>query len=81
MTDLPPIAAVGVVAPAQPALPVLSSPVPTALRAALQRPLSGRAVAVGLLVYALVWLLFLGWTSRVPPVDNIGQLTWVRSVE
>lgn len=81
MTDLPPIAAVGVVAPAQPALPVLSSPVPTALRAALQRPLSGRAVAVGLLVYVLVWLLFLGWTSRVPPVDNIEQLTWVRSVE
>jgi len=56
-------------------------PVPAWLHTAARRPPSGRAVAIGLLIYALVWLAFLNWTSRVPPVDNIEQLTWVRSLE
>ena len=38
-------------------------------------------VALGLLLFAAVWLGMLGATSLVPPADNIEQLTWVRSLE
>ncbi|MEQ1682875.1 MAG: glycosyltransferase family 39 protein [Burkholderiaceae bacterium] len=48
--------------------------------ASTQAP-SGRLVAVGLLVFAAVWLVHLASTSLSPPVDNIEQLTWVRSLE
>ncbi len=39
------------------------------------------AVAVGMVVFATVWLLHLDFTSLVPPVDDLEQLTWARSVE
>lgn len=38
-------------------------------------------VALGLLLFAAVWLGMLTGTSLSPPVDNIEQLTWVRSLE
>jgi hypothetical protein len=42
---------------------------------------SGRSVALGLLVFAAIWLPLLAFNSLAPPVDNIEQLTWVRSLE
>ena len=42
---------------------------------------SGQVVAAGLLIFAGVWLLHLGSVSLSPPVDNIEQLTWVRSLQ
>ncbi|MEI7464600.1 MAG: glycosyltransferase family 39 protein [Burkholderiales bacterium] len=42
---------------------------------------SGVGVATGLVLFAIVWLSVLALTSRSPPVDNIEQLTWVRSLE
>ena len=48
--------------------------------ARLQAP-SGPLVTVGLLVFAAVWLFHLASTSLSPPVDNIEQLTWVRSLQ
>ena len=42
--------------------------------------LLGRAVVCGL-VFAALWLSLLGATSLTPPIDNIEQLTWVRSLE
>ena len=47
---------------------------------AIQSP-SGRMVALGLLFFAMIWLPHLAWTSLAAPVDNIEQLTWVRSLE
>jgi 4-amino-4-deoxy-L-arabinose transferase-like glycosyltransferase len=41
----------------------------------------GWIVALGLLFFAAVWLSHLAYTSLSPPVDNIEQLTWVRSLE
>ena len=41
----------------------------------------GRWVAVGLLVFATVWLSHLLQVSLVPPQDSIEQLTWVRSLQ
>jgi 4-amino-4-deoxy-L-arabinose transferase-like glycosyltransferase len=42
---------------------------------------SGWVVAIGLLIFGVVWLVHLGFTSLSPPVDNIEQLIWVRSLE
>lgn len=42
---------------------------------------SGWAVAFGLLVFGLVWLVTEGFASLSPPGDNLEQLTWVRSLE
>jgi 4-amino-4-deoxy-L-arabinose transferase-like glycosyltransferase len=36
---------------------------------------------VGLALFTCVWLTLLAYTSMAPPVDNIEQLTWVRSLE
>jgi 4-amino-4-deoxy-L-arabinose transferase-like glycosyltransferase len=41
----------------------------------------GRTIALGLLLFALVWLGLLNATSLSPPTDDIEQLTWVRSLE
>lgn len=41
----------------------------------------GRTIALGLLLFALVWLAMLGATVLAPPTDDIEQLTWVRSLE
>lgn len=41
----------------------------------------GRTVALGLLLFALVWLGLLAATALSPPADDIEQLTWVRSLE
>lgn len=38
-------------------------------------------LALGLLAFAAVWLAHLSSVSLTPPVDNIEQLTWVRSLE
>jgi 4-amino-4-deoxy-L-arabinose transferase-like glycosyltransferase len=43
--------------------------------------MSARGVAALLLGFAAVWLALLAATSLAPPVDNIEQLTWVRSLE
>ncbi|MDB5730331.1 MAG: glycosyl transferase [Variovorax sp.] len=37
-------------------------------------------VAVALALWAAVWLLMLASTSLSPPVDNVEQLTWVRTL-
>lgn len=42
---------------------------------------SGAEVMLGLLLFAAVWLGVLAGTSLSAPVDNIEQLTWVRSLE
>jgi len=42
---------------------------------------SGIEVAIGLSLFAAIWLSVLAFTSLSPPVDNIEQLTWVRSLE
>lgn len=39
------------------------------------------AMAAGVGLFVLVWLLHLNSTSLVPPVDDLEQLTWVRSLE
>lgn len=57
-------------------LPVAASPRYAELRAP-----SGRWVALGLLLFAAIWLISLSLTSLSPPVDNIEQLTWVRSLQ
>ena len=44
-------------------------------------PTSAWAVTVGMLFFAAVWLAHLSSTSLSPPVDDIEQLTWVRSLE
>ena len=36
---------------------------------------------IGGLVFAALWLSLLGFSSFAPPIDNIEQLTWVRSLE
>lgn len=63
-------------------MPELTEPGRSARAAAarIQAP-SGHLIMVGLLVFAAVWLLHLASTSLSPPVDNIEQLTWVRSLE
>lgn len=43
--------------------------------------LTNLEVAIGLLLFAIIWLSDLAFTSLSPPVDNIEQLTWVRSLE
>lgn len=46
-----------------------------------QRTSPGLWVALGLLLFAAVWLTHLSSTSLSPPADNIEQLTWVHSLE
>jgi 4-amino-4-deoxy-L-arabinose transferase-like glycosyltransferase len=41
----------------------------------------GPWIAGGLLIFAAVWLSALAHDSLAPPVDNVEQLTWVRSLE
>lgn len=41
----------------------------------------GVPVALGLLLFGVVWLTHLSYTSLSPPTDNIEQLTWVHSLE
>lgn len=48
---------------------------------AATREVDRRAIAWGMLLFALVWLAHLAYTSQVPPVDDLEQLTWVRSLE
>jgi hypothetical protein len=45
------------------------------------RAVKSEVVAVGLLVFAIVWLTQLALASLSPPFDNVDQLTWVRSLE
>lgn len=42
---------------------------------------SRRLVLIGMLLFGLVWLWQLDFTSLSPPVDDLEQLTWVRSLE
>lgn len=42
---------------------------------------SRRSVIVGMLLFAVAWLALLAYTSRVPGLDDLEQLTWVRSLE
>ena len=53
----------------------------TQLRAAGAWIVSPKAVVLGMLLFALVWLWHLDFTSLSPPVDVLEQLTWVRSLE
>ena len=50
-----------------------------ALQARWARP--GVLVTFGLLLFGVVWLTHLSFTSLSPPTDNIEQLTWVHSLE
>ena len=50
------------------------------VRQSMPQRLLGRAVVCGL-VFAALWLSLLGATSLTSPIDNIEQLTWVRSLE
>ena len=43
--------------------------------------LTPSGVGLGLLVFAIIWLVALGFTTSSAPSDNIAQLTWVRSLE
>ncbi len=38
-------------------------------------------LALGLLLWAVIWLAMLRLTALSPPVDNVEQLTWVRSLQ
>ena len=42
---------------------------------------NGLEIATGLILFAAVWVSVLAYTSLSPPIDNIEQLTWVRSLE
>ncbi|MBY0467356.1 MAG: glycosyltransferase family 39 protein [Burkholderiaceae bacterium] len=42
---------------------------------------TGVEVAAGMVLFAIAWVSLLTYTSLSPPVDNIEQLTWVRSPE
>jgi len=44
-------------------------------------PWLSKTFAAGLILFILVWLIHLHYTSLVPPVDDLEQLTWVRSLE
>ena len=43
--------------------------------------LSGLRVAIGLMLFATVWLTHLSHISLTPPIDNIEQLNWLHSLE
>ena len=51
------------------------------MRLAAEPRHGGGWVALGLLLYAAVWLALLAATSLSPPTDNIEQLTWLHSLE
>jgi 4-amino-4-deoxy-L-arabinose transferase-like glycosyltransferase len=44
-------------------------------------PPSLKSLAVCALVFAMIWLALLSYTSLTPPADNIEQLTWLNSLE
>ena len=58
---------------ARPSQRATATPAPT--------PISTWAVTVGMFVFAAVWLAQLASTNLSPPVDDIEQLSWVRSLE
>jgi 4-amino-4-deoxy-L-arabinose transferase-like glycosyltransferase len=60
------------------ALPVTSKVAPALPQANYA---SGLLIGLGLLTFGVVWLSLLAYASLAPPVDNIEQLTWVRSLE
>ena len=41
----------------------------------------GHQIALGLALFALIWLLALNFANLVPPKDNIEQLNWVRALQ
>lgn len=43
--------------------------------------LTPSSVALALVVFAIIWISAIALTSLSPPVDNMEQLTWVRSLE
>ena len=43
--------------------------------------LDGGGVALLMAVYGLVWVLLYALTTLSPPVDNVEQLVWLRSME
>lgn len=43
--------------------------------------LTPSSVALALVVFAIIWISAISLTSLSPPVDNMEQLTWVRSLE
>jgi 4-amino-4-deoxy-L-arabinose transferase-like glycosyltransferase len=45
------------------------------------RPREALRLALGLLFWAVLWLVMLSLTALSPPVDNVEQLTWVRSLQ
>ena len=63
----------------------VDSTMPTALMESpfwlRSRDNAGLMVAAGLLLFAVVWLAHLSYTSLSPPTDNIEQLTWLHSLE
>lgn len=70
------------VAPAYPVNPL--APRRRSLLAALLPALPqsyGARVALGLVLFAAVWLGELGYVGLTPPMDNVEQLTWVRSLQ
>ncbi len=58
---------------ARPSQRAAATPAPT--------PISTWAVTLGMFVFAAVWLAHLSSTNLSPPVDDIEQLSWVRSLE
>lgn len=56
------------------------APLPGAALPSLRSASMGARVALVLCAFAAVWLVVLNATSLVPPVDNIEQLVWLRSL-
>jgi 4-amino-4-deoxy-L-arabinose transferase-like glycosyltransferase len=59
--------------------PRLALPALAGARARAWSP--GAVIALTFALFAAAWLVVLGATSRVAPVDNIEQLVWARSLE
>lgn len=57
-----------------------ANPRPYALRLGAPSP-AGLRVALGLLLFAAVWLTHLSLINLTPPIDNIEQLNWVHSLQ
>ena len=49
--------------------------------ASVPAALTPSSVALALVVFAIIWISTISFTSLSPPVDNMEQLTWVRSLE
>ena len=72
-TAVPTVAAALSFSLARPSQRAAAIPAPT--------PISTWAVTVGMFVFAAVWLAQLASTNLSPPIDDIEQLSWVRSLE